>query len=265
MQDDFQAWKTYKVGGVDNLDRRIDAILGVGADYIIYEAETILRVQGDAAARMDQLIVERVLKAAAIRPSDPSQRRRLHQQVATALGQAFEGDKIGAAASLDAIVARLSSTGVATARLRYIWSAFLLCAVVWGVYVLCRALALLSTPDLLWIQLVAFGATGALFSVLLNQLKIPIDLDHSWLVHCTAGASRVLVGVIASLACYAAIKAEIVLSFVNNDSGYGLLFFCFLSGFSETFVPNLLNEEDKPGHVSQERLNTVVNESSRTS
>jgi len=146
MQDDFQAWKTYKVGGVDNLDRRIDAILGVGADYIIYEAETILRVQGDAAARMDQLIVERVLKAAAIRPSDPSQRRRLHQQVATALGQAFEGDKIGAAASLDAIVARLSSTGVATARLRYIWSAFLLCAVVWGA-TSCVALSRCSRPQ----------------------------------------------------------------------------------------------------------------------
>jgi hypothetical protein len=46
------------------------------------------------------------------------------------------------------------------------------------------------------------------------------------------------------LACYVAIKAEMILTLVERGPGYGVLFFCFLSGFSETFVPNLLNEKD---------------------
>jgi hypothetical protein len=247
MTNDPQAWKNYKAGGIDSFDRKIEAILCMGTDYIIYEAEMILRVQGDAAASLDPQIFERVLKATAMRPSNAMFRRRLYQQVATALSQGLDGDRIGAVACLDGILARLSSTSIATARLRYIWSAFLLCAVVWSVFAFCRSRVLLPPEDLLWIQMVAFGGTGALFSVLINQQKIPIDLDHSWLVHCTAGASRVLVGVIASLACYTAIKAGIILSFVEQGSGYGLLFFCLLSGFSETFVPNLLNEEDSHG------------------
>src|SRR5262249_18992312 len=98
--------------------------------------------------------------------------------------------------------------------------------------------------DLIWFQLVAFGATGALFSVLLNQQKIPIDLDYSVLDHLTAGVSRILVGVIASMGCYTAIKGGIILSMAEGVTGYGVLFFCFLSGFSETFVPSLLKEKD---------------------
>ncbi len=73
-----------------------------------------------------------------------------------------------------------------------------------------------------------------------------IDIEDSTFVHWTAGASRAAIGVIAGAICYLAIKSGIALTFATKAEDLsGVFFFCCLSGFSETFVPNLLKNHEK--------------------
>src|SRR5262249_50595230 len=126
-------------------------------------------------------IIDRLLKAMALAPPDAKRKRRLYVQLANALDQCLTGDKAGCMGSLESILTRLSNASIATARLHYIYAGVLLCVVMWLVFAVCRSLIPLELADLVWFKLISFGATGALFSVLLNQQKIPIDLDHSTL------------------------------------------------------------------------------------
>jgi hypothetical protein len=240
-------WDNYNVGGVDQKGRKIDKIYSHNKKYIIYEAENLLQFEGDTTALDRAPVVSDLLtRAMALSPADLLRKRRVFLQIAIALDQCMEGDVAGCTLTLNAILERLKNAESALARLRYLGGAVIACALSWVVFAACRYGINFAWPELVWFQLIAFGATGAMFSVLLTQRGIPVNLDESAAVHWTAGASRIVIGLIAATCVYVAIKAKIFLAITEDlAADYATLFFCFLSGFSETFVPNLLKEKDK--------------------
>lgn len=64
--------------------------------------------------------------------------------------------------------------------------------------------------------------------------------------------TRTIVAIIAAIACLLAIRAKIILGLTADGQKVTLegltmveMFFCFLAGFSETFIPNVLRDAEK--------------------
>ena len=96
------------------------------------------------------------------------------------------------------------------------------------------------------------GAMGGFLSVSLNVWKLDIDLDASRQINCAAGSSRILIAMVASIFAYFAIKSQLILS-ILSDSNYGIYLASFASGFSESFIPNVirkLSEKDEKNGTS---------------
>lgn len=144
------------------------------------------------------------------------------------------------------VIERVIDRFVADARLIYLVSVMGACASIWAAGGLYFAIVKPPYSQLFWFQAMALGSTGGLFSVVANQARIPVDLNNSKFMHGATAASRALVGLIAGAVCLLSIKGGIFLGLVERGttSEMSELFFCFLSGFSETFIPNILRQHE---------------------
>ncbi|HEY2068150.1 MAG TPA: hypothetical protein VGG48_01245 [Rhizomicrobium sp.] len=235
---------SYRVGGVDRHGRLIEVIYSHYPHYIVYVTGGALQIEGNTTELDGNPQVSALLsRAINLCPNVMRVKRQTFAQLAVAVDQCMASHPAEALASVTRVIAQLSDRARSAARLHYVWSGAIAVTVLWLIFLAC--LPFRPADDaLLWLQVIAFGGTGALFSVILNQQTIPIDVDDTALVHWTAGASRVLVGMIAGTACYLAIKSRVALNFAESSDHYTELFFCFLSGFSESFVPNLLKGQE---------------------
>ncbi len=239
--------KTYKVGDRDQQDRVIDCIFSRFADYVTYETEETMQIEGctdklDGCPELNRLINRSI---ALSNHKEARKRRRFYYQVATAIDQCMAGHPEDAVKTMQAIIDNLTRRANSSARLCYLASTAIATSAIWiGAGLIAWLFS--GWSHWFWVLTMAVGATGALFSVIINQRKIPLDFEDSKLVHFTAGASRAVVGMIAGAICYLAMKSDIALVFVLKlPVPEGVVFFCLLSGFSETLVPNLLQKQEE--------------------
>lgn len=235
----------YKVGDSDGQGRRIDMIFSHFEQYTIYEANKTLQVEGDTT-RLDACPQLNLLlnKAIALSRGHQRRKRQVFYQLSTAIDQCMAGHPGDAVKTMHGLIDALSRRAVSVSRLYYLSSAVSATVLLWLAVIVINVF-LPGADVMVWSIVVALGGTGALFSVMLNQRNISVDLDDSAMVHWAGGASRVAIGMIAGGICHLAIKAKIALTFViDAPEYYGVYFFCFVAGFSETFVPNLLRSQE---------------------
>jgi len=91
---------------------------------------------------------------------------------------------------------------------------------------------------------VAFASLGGFFSVSLKAKEVFTLRAISYWMYIVYGAERLFISVIAGIATYTLISSGLILSILNPDGNniYSLLSICFISGFSETLIPNTLNK-----------------------
>jgi len=91
---------------------------------------------------------------------------------------------------------------------------------------------------------VTYAALGGFFSVSLKAKEVFNQRAISYWMYTVYGAERLLVSIISGLATYTLISSGLVLSTFHTANGevYTLLSVCFLSGFSETLIPNSLSK-----------------------
>jgi len=93
----------------------------------------------------------------------------------------------------------------------------------------------------------SYAAIGGFFSVSLKAKDIWAQQAISDWMYALYGAERLIISAIAGVITYTAIKAGIVFSFVDASlSGpYLVLSVCFLSGFSESLIPNYMGRLER--------------------
>jgi hypothetical protein len=93
----------------------------------------------------------------------------------------------------------------------------------------------------------AFGALGALLSVVLRANRITVEATAGPAIHVVEGSSRAFAGWLCGLVVLLAVKSNLMLGVVNgtpnNDSLLHLL--AFIGGWSERFVPGLIRNVEK--------------------
>lgn len=92
-------------------------------------------------------------------------------------------------------------------------------------------------------EVIAYGAIGATFSVIIKGNNIPVNLEAYWFGNMMSGALRVLIGIISSVIAYHVFHLDLIFtSFKNTNGGdFGIKLVSIIAGFSERFIPNIIN------------------------
>lgn len=102
--------------------------------------------------------------------------------------------------------------------------------------------------------LCAFSTLGGLISVSRGLTKIDVEKGLGHIPYLLHGIERNVFSVIGGAFIYVLIKSNLLFGFVNTleDQFSGLMVFGFLSGFSETLIPNALKRiEDSANNESK--------------
>ena len=135
----------------------------------------------------------------------------------------------------------INAKAAEAARMSYILSAFIVALAVSLPFFLTKGVD--GEDSLLPFLGGAFGAVGAFISVLQRFQKIKIEeFASNWFVSI-GGMTRVFLGFMFGVAFVILEKAGIVLNTGSNT--YLVYSFAIISGFSERFIPDLLEKESK--------------------
>jgi hypothetical protein len=134
------------------------------------------------------------------------------------------------------------------AQLQYLFGSFILTALtlILGGIALYSELSDIQSVDiqLQFAAAIFMAAMGGFLSVLVNLKKLQVDVESGVAINVFGGISRIMIAIIAGIAALVLVKADIMFGFINKteygESFYGLLTLCFLSGFSEGLIPNVL-------------------------
>ena len=262
-------WRNYELGSRDINDHVITLIHARCPEFVIY----FCGGDEDGRAWMDKLFrkgkdldlyyecTDALLKRTPVAnaclaqinrlvTSEKEKRRETLECVADAFEMLFCEQRKEAEAVLKDIVTQLEVWRETRGRL-YDHAATLVAAVVvWILLLTNKYLHLMPELDP-WLLAAALGVTGGFFSVCLNLASIRVNVNQSLRTLSYSGSTRAAVALIAGVACLLAVRGKVILGQAATDAGGlegsndvspAIMFFLFLAGFSETFIPNVLRD-----------------------
>jgi len=268
-------WRQYEEGGKDNRGREIDNVYALDKKYIIYfcDGDIFYDAEPDLLQRMGNADVA-LARINSLLPSgtpvDPSVRemkRSTLELAADAYEMILLGNVAEGLAVLSDIRAKLQTTAEAGRRLSYQMGSAFICVILWVVYLLLREKEKIPDGWEPWMLAAALALAGGVFSVCLSIGSLQVSLNQPTTFLLIAGATRSIVALLAGIALLLAMRSKMVAALaypdgVPPDAATELtmveMFFCFLAGFSETFVPNILRDSEKnPGSKASEQEKTA--------
>jgi hypothetical protein len=260
-------WADYKPGEKDVNGNKIDSIHARCDEFVIYfckddgtsdlyfecTEELLATTESPSAqlAKINRLVTENERK-----------RRKTLECVADAFEMWLCGQHNESLQILKDIVAQLEMWRTTKGRMYYQFSALVAPVLLWIIYIVIvgfsysdKGLSSLTFifDALPWLLAAALGATGGFFSVCLNLPKITVNMNQEIKDLLSAGGTRAAIALIAAVACLLAFRGKIILGLAEPAAPLAediilsapVMFFLFLAGFSETFIPNVLRDAEK--------------------
>lgn len=162
-----------------------------------------------------------------------------YKPIARAYSQAFKGEIESAKKILGDIEKKLTKLIQIEGRLNYLIGANLL-LILTAVNTL---FSIIYGDSSIWkdySQVTLCGALGGALSVFAGIKNIEFDLNIGRGGNITFGALRIIIAIIASVFVYLTIQSNIILPEINPP--FGTFVLAFTAGFSETYVPNILDK-----------------------
>lgn len=261
-------WKTYRNGEGDRSGRKIEQIYAVDNDYIIYftdheysedHAGRELFYETDPALKKEGLGKVDTELAGINRLLDTNQRIGSTEYkfnvstlelAAGALRMFFCKEETEAQEILKSLHAKLQAKEEVQRRLMYQLGTLVIAAVPWVLYLFFHGSAYVPRWWNPWILAAALAMAGGLFSVCatIGSLEVNVNLKHWDLFF--SGVTRAVVALLAGVGLLLAMRSKIFAGITYDgglpNSGDPLktaeMFFCFVAGFSEYLVPNILSK-----------------------
>jgi hypothetical protein len=118
--------------------------------------------------------------------------------------------------------------------------------------VFCGAILYAFLPEWemnVWVALV--GAAGAFYFSLIRRGELKFNGEAAPWSHHADGFVRIMVGLLSGLVALAAFKSKLIIGFVDSSTSTAatisdniVFVLCFLSGYSERLIPNLMTQLD---------------------
>lgn len=248
-------WRKYEVGKGDRAGRKITKIYALDARYVIYFVGCELFYEPTTGLATDlgkaDAALARISRLLDLRQEDEGRREynfdlSTLELAADALEMFFCDEKTEALEILDGVRDKLLEKEVVQRRLAYQMGAVLITALAWILYLLYGKHHLWNP----WMLSAALAMAGGLFSVCLNIASLEVNVNQGHPFVFAAGATRSVVAFLAGIGLLLAMRSQTFAGIIYKGEvpGHdGLLqitemFFCFLAGFSEAFVPNILSK-----------------------
>jgi hypothetical protein len=261
-------WHSYRTGEGDKAGRKIEKVYALDDRYIIYFADHIYsedKVGCELFYETTPELAKDLGNADAAlaginRLLDDVQTKGSHEYnfnfstlelAADAFEMFFCGEKTEALEILKGIHDKLQAKEEGQRRLTYQLGALLIAALVWSLYLWLHGRSLPAEWDP-WILAAALAIAGGLFSVCLNVGSLEVNVNQQPGFLLSAGATRAVVAFLAGIGLLLAMRSKMFAGITYEDSKLPLIgepltiaemFFCFLAGFSEAFVPNILSKD----------------------
>jgi hypothetical protein len=250
-----EAWRDYKRGDKDDEGGVIEEIFVRSATHVIYQMDGFVNFQADQEIidRSNE-IADLLNTVSILSPKNRYAREALNQRIARAIDLCLVGRIDASKLLLEAIIEHLREATMAGQRLFYFLSSTASAVVVWITYLILHSGGTKSGDWMPagwepWFLAASLGAVGGLLSVCMRLGTISIYLSQAWYVTLWAGLTRILIALLGGCACLLAIRSQVIMGIAAGDevsSAVPLvlpeMFFCFLAGFSETFVANIFRQ-----------------------
>jgi hypothetical protein len=260
-------WHNYRTGGLDKAGRRIEKVYALDENYVIYICDCelfyetkpglvkALGAMNAALARINRLLPDNPFKK-----NSQAYRNKFStlELVGDACEMVFCDEADEAMGILNSIQEKLQTSEESKRRLMYQVGSVVVTVIVWVIY----SWAIDSDMANPWILTAGLALAGGVFSICLNLGALQVNVNQSQLFLFSAGATRSVVALLAGIALLLAMRSKMFAGIVYSGEGPNAgappaigshltvaeMFFCFLAGFSESFVPNILRDsEKKPG------------------
>jgi len=258
-------WHTYRAGEGDRAGRKIRKVYAVGDGYVIYFIGCELYYEtspmlGKSLGTADsaQARINRLLDA---NTKEGTREYKINVSTLELAADAFEmffcGERNEALEILNGIRDKLQAKEEGHLRLVYQSGTVLITALVWALYLYLWRQSRGSMPPawLPWILAAALAILGGLFSVCLDLGSLEVNVNQQKPFLLITGATRSIVAFLAGIALLLAMRSKMFAGIAYRDGvapsvGDPLeiaeMFFCFIAGFSESLVPNILSKSADP-------------------
>ena len=246
-------WQDYRAGLGDKSGREITRVYAFDDHYVIYFIGSDLYYELDddpddlgsadaALARINRLL-----------DSNPRQYKKneaIMELAGDAMEMFFWEEKTEAIEILNSLAEKLKAREEARRRLQYQEGTFFITALAWIIYLLFLGKAWMDQKWEPWFLAAVLAMAGGLFSVCLKIGSLEVNVNQERIFLLVAGATRSVVALLAGTGLLLAMRSKMFAGITYDKTppeiGAGLtaaeMFFCFLAGFSESFVPNILSK-----------------------
>lgn len=252
-------WRTYRAGEGDKAGRQITRVYAVDDGYVIYFIGGDLYYETTAALGKDlgsaDAALARINRLLDANPKEGTREYNINVSTLELAADAFEmffcGERTEALEILNGILGKLQAKAESQRRLTYQAGTVLITALVWSLYLWVQSKGSMPAAWNPWMLAAALAMAGGLFSVCLNLGSLEVNVNQQNVFLLSAGATRSIVSFLAGIGLLLAMRSKMFAGITYNDgkppiAGGALeiaeMFFCFLAGFSESFVPNILTK-----------------------
>jgi len=251
-------WREYRAGSGDKAGRKITRIYAADQDYVIYFLECDLYYETSPEIEHDLGTADAALaRINRLLDANPPKNSREYDEncsilelAADALEMFFCGEKAEATEILNGLCDKLKAKEEGQRRLFYQLGTFAITVLVWVAYLLWLGKGWFAHGWEPWFLAAALAMAGGLFSVCLSIGSLEVNVNQEKLFLLFAGGTRAIVALLAGAGVLLAMRSKIFAGITYSKDppniGEALItaemFFCFLAGFSETFVPNILSK-----------------------
>lgn len=176
------------------------------------------------------------------------ERRKYASTVAVAYADCFRGIPESGKNLLQNLIPAIQKYKKLKSRLGYMLSALsfvvlniILCTLINTVW-----LESLNKYLIILFTIGTFGSLGGLISILIKIPKLELDIEGTTFLQVLDGFSRIFLSMISSIIIFVLIKSNIFLGIINDINDNNVYYaFAIVSGFSETFIPDIIKSIEK--------------------
>lgn len=251
---------TLRVGNTDTSGNIVTEILAKGNEYVIYEIENkdpekLLRfmIDGYSDKREDDIarrynVVKSkyvIAKGLLYRATNFS---LMKSRIAHTLATALHSDANAALNQFEALIAEINKDyrTLLVSRVFFLMPGYVSVTILSALLIWNFGASHFQWPSQIWDLLLVGNAAlaGGVFSqtFALRSTKFGIDIGKP--VFLLLGAERAFLAIIAGFIVYFAIRSNVLLGFLNTerDPIYAQLFAAAVAGFSENYIPGLIEK-----------------------
>ncbi len=175
------------------------------------------------------------------------EKRKFVDQIGLAYTEAISGDIENAKKICDKIIQRIEGYKLNIGRFYYLLSCL---SVVVSTLIISYFLKKYKfIPEIIpHFYMMTYASIGGFLSVAKDIKKVQIESSEFGWFQFFYGSIRILTTMFSGLIVYILIQSKLIFPvLMENGNGYAIAIIAFLSGFSETFLPNLLKQVENKG------------------